>query len=229
MNQKFKKIPITFKGSVFTTLILYLKSNKVNKIYDALQKKIKESPKFFKNAPIIVNLSLFPKNSNWIKIQKVILSSGFLIIGISECYDLYLKKIIQKLGLPIFSNTRKLINLKKKSIKNKILFKSIIYKNTIRSGQTIYAKKSDLIIINNVNEGSELIADGNIHVYGKLSGRALAGAHGDSTRRIFCTNLYSELLSISGEYCLMDLIPKNILNKSAQIFLKKGIINIKKL
>ncbi|CAL4321596.1 septum site-determining protein MinC [Buchnera aphidicola] len=228
MNLKYEKIPIKLKGSIFTTLVLYLNSNKINIINYFLKQEIKKSPEFFKNAPIIINLSLLPKYSNWNEIQELIISYGLKIIGIVGCHDFYLKNIIQKSGLPIFSNTKNLVEKKKKNSKKKF-YKSIFYENTIHSGQTIYSKKSDLIIINNVNEGAELISDGNIHVYGKLCGRALAGAHGDRTRRIFCTNLCSELLSISGEYCLMDAIPKKIFNKSAQVIYKNGMVKIKKL
>lgn len=228
MNLNSINTPIKLKGSVFTTLVLYIYSNNINLINSALQKKVQESPKFFYNAPIILNFSLLPKDSNWKKIKKVIYTNGFLIIGISECYDLKLKKKILSSGFPIFSNTENFIYSNTK-LKKKKIFKSILYKYTVRSGQTIYAKKSDLIVVNNANKGSELIADGNIHVYGQLSGRALAGAHGDHTRRIFCQCLEAELLSISGEYCLIDSIPKNILNKSAQIYLKNNNIHIKKL
>ncbi|NIG99425.1 MAG: septum site-determining protein MinC [Buchnera aphidicola (Periphyllus acericola)] len=220
-------MPIQFKGSVFTTLVLYIKSNKLELIYHALKKKIKESKDFFKNAPIIINLSLCPKNINWNKIYKIILKKKFIIIGISDCFDLKLKKKIIKSGFPIFLKNKSLIQKKINVVKK--FYKSIFYKNTIRSGQTIYAKKSDLIITNNVNVGAEIISDGNIHVYGKLQGRALAGANGDGTRKIFSKYLSSELLSIAGEYCLIDSIPKKILNKSAQIYLKNGIIQIKKI
>ncbi|WP_343187606.1 septum site-determining protein MinC [Buchnera aphidicola (Periphyllus koelreuteriae)] len=221
-------MPIKFQGNIFTTLVLYLKSDKLELINYALKKKINESPSFFNNAPIIINLSFFKRELNWNKLKKIILKNNFIILGISECFNLSLKKKIIDSGFPVFSNTKSLIKEKKIKFKKKF-YKSIFYKNTIHSGQTIYAKKSDLIITNNVNEGAEIIADGNIHVYGKLSGRALAGANGDNTRKIFSTKLFSELLSISGEYCLMDSIPKNILNKSAQIYLKNGVVQIKKL
>ncbi|CAL4321741.1 Septum site-determining protein MinC [Buchnera aphidicola (Chaitophorus sp. 3695)] len=222
------KTPIKLKGSVFTTLVLYICSNNINLINNALKKKVQESPNFFHKAPIILNLSLLPKNSDWIKIQKVIFSNEFLIIGVSECNDLTLKKKILNSGLPIFSNKENFIH-KNNKILDKKMRKSVLYHHTIRSGQTIYAKESDLILINNANKGSELIADGNIHVYGQLSGRALAGAHGDYTRKIFCQYLEAELLSISGEYCLIDSIPKDILNKPAQIYFKNHSIHIKKL
>jgi len=70
----------------------------------------------------------------------------------------------------------------------------------VRSGAQIYAKGGDLIVLNAVSSGAELIADGNIHVYGTLRGRALAGAAGDAEARIFVNRLEAELLSIAGRY-----------------------------
>ncbi len=68
----------------------------------------------------------------------------------------------------------------------------------VRSGQRIYAQGTDLIVLSTVSGGAELLADGNIHVYGPLRGRAIAGASGDSSARIFCQQLQAELLSIAG-------------------------------
>jgi len=85
--------------------------------------------------------------------------------------------------------------------------KSIITQNlseiiniTVRSGQKIYAKNRDLICIATINNGAEIISDGNIHVYGKLSGRVLAGASGNKNASIFCTNFNAEIVSIAGIY-----------------------------
>jgi len=99
----------------------------------------------------------------------------------------------------------------------------------VRSGQKIYAKYSDLIVTNNVSAGAELVADGNIHVYGSVRGRVLAGANGDITSNIFCTALFAELLSISGEYWLSDQIPLKFIGKSAQIYLRNKILTINSL
>ena len=74
----------------------------------------------------------------------------------------------------------------------------------IRSGQQIYAANSDLIVIGSVSEGAEILADGNIHVYGILRGRALAGIKGYTDARIFCYCMEAELLSIAGRYKLHE-------------------------
>lgn len=74
----------------------------------------------------------------------------------------------------------------------------------VRSGQQIYAKGADLIVLSSVGTGAELLADGHIHVYGTLRGRALAGIQGDKTARIFCSNLEAELVSIAGQYLMLE-------------------------
>jgi septum site-determining protein MinC len=77
----------------------------------------------------------------------------------------------------------------------------------VRSGTQIYARGSDLVVVAPVSAGAELVADGNIHVYGVLRGRALAGASGDATARIFCTRLEAELVSIAGHYLVSEQLP----------------------
>lgn len=76
----------------------------------------------------------------------------------------------------------------------------------VRSGQQVVAKGGDLIVISSVSHGAELLSDGNIHVYGALRGRALAGISGDLDARIYCQSLEAELVSIAGFYRLSDAI-----------------------
>ena len=96
----------------------------------------------------------------------------------------------------------------------------------IRSGQQVYAKGGDLVVLSSVSEGAEILADGNIHVYGALRGRALAGVQGDENARIFCSNFDASLVSIAGVYLLNDDIEKNLIGKSAQITLNKEQLEI---
>lgn len=74
----------------------------------------------------------------------------------------------------------------------------------VRSGQQIYARGGDLVILSSVSPGAEILADGNIHVYGTLRGRALAGVNGDEKARILCRSLEAELVSIAGWYKVSD-------------------------
>ena len=90
----------------------------------------------------------------------------------------------------------------------------------VRSGQQAYARGGDLIVLGLTSAGAELIADGNIHVYGALRGRALAGASGDAGARIFCRSLEADLVSIAGNWQVRDDMPDGLIGKPAQISLK---------
>ena len=97
---------------------------------------------------------------------------------------------------------------------------SMVIDKPLRSGQRVYAKGADLIVLAVVSFGAEVIADGNIHVYAPLRGRALAGAHGDTSARIFTTCLEPQLVSIAGIYRTTEKeLPADVLGKPAQVWL----------
>lgn len=96
--------------------------------------------------------------------------------------------------------------------------KSLVIDRPVRAGQQIYAKDGDLVVLAMVSAGAELIADGSIHVYAPLRGRALAGARGNREARIFTQAMEAELVSIAGIYrTLEDDLPSNIAGKPSQI------------
>ncbi len=94
-----------------------------------------------------------------------------------------------------------------------------VVKQTIRSGRQVYARGGDLVIIGSVSAGAEVLADGNIHVYGTLRGRAMAGVQGDQSAAIFCHSLQSELVSIAGIYLLSEDIPEDKIGAPVQIYM----------
>ena len=89
----------------------------------------------------------------------------------------------------------------------------------LRTGQCLVQDDGDIILTADMNSGSETIASGNIHIYGAVRGRVLAGAGGNTAARIFCRYLDAELISIAGVYCLADDIPTDLAKKPAHIFL----------
>ena len=98
---------------------------------------------------------------------------------------------------------------------------TLIITKPLRSGQRAYAKGGDLVVLAMVNPGAEVMADGHIHVYAPLRGRAIAGAKGDTSARIFTSCLEAELVSIAGIYRTSEVnIPKEFLGKGAQISLE---------
>ncbi|ETX29372.1 septum site-determining protein MinC [Roseivivax isoporae] len=89
----------------------------------------------------------------------------------------------------------------------------------VRSGQTVVAEHGDLTIVGPVSSGAELIAAGNVHVYGQMRGRAMAGINGDLEARIFCQSLDAELLAIAGLYRTSDTLGPELRKSSVTVFL----------
>jgi len=96
----------------------------------------------------------------------------------------------------------------------------------IRSGQQVYADGRDLTVLSAVGAGAEVIADGSIHIYGALRGRALAGAQGFEQARIFCREFHAELVAIAGHYKVSEDIPAALLGKPVQVWLENGQLRI---
>ena len=106
---------------------------------------------------------------------------------------------------------------------------TLVITEPVRSGQQIFAGRGDLVVVASVSPGAELIARGNIHVYGTLRGRALAGVNGDSTARIFCESLDAELIAIAGLYKLSDAIDPSLRRQRVQAFLDDGALRVEPL
>ncbi len=99
----------------------------------------------------------------------------------------------------------------------------------VRSGQRVYAAGGDLTVIAAVNPGAELMADGNIHVYGALRGRVIAGLKGNTSARIFCHELQAELVSVAGHYRVSESIPAELKGHRVQIYLDHEVLRIEPL
>lgn len=232
-------MPIEFKGSSFTLSVVHLHHSQPEVIRQALQDKIDQAPGFLKNAPVVLNVSALNGDINWKQMQQAISATGLRIVGVSGCKDDALKKMIARAGLPVLSEGS---DRKKRTdapaaepepapapVVAETVNKTRIINTPVRSGQQIYARNADLIVTSSVSAGAELVADGNIHIYGMMRGRALAGASGDRDCQIFCTNLAAELVSIAGEYWIMDQIPAEFFGKAARLCLKEGALTIQTL
>jgi len=104
---------------------------------------------------------------------------------------------------------------------------TMVVRGPLRSGQRVYARQSDLIVMGVVSRGAEVIADGNIHVYGPLRGKAMAGARGDTAARIFTTALDAELVAVAGIYRVIDSkLPAELHQRPAVIQLQKDALHL---
>lgn len=105
----------------------------------------------------------------------------------------------------------------------------LVLPGPIRGGQQVYARGRDLIITGTVSAGAEVAADGCVHVYGRLSGKALAGAAGDLRARVYCLSFAAEVVSIAGNFKVFESAGRDIAGKAVEIFLDDGRLEIRPL
>lgn len=106
---------------------------------------------------------------------------------------------------------------------------SLMHTQTVRSGQQLYAAGRDLTLCATVGAGAEVIADGSIHIYGALRGRALAGAKGEVSARIFCREFHAELVAIAGHYRVMEELPAELRGRAVQIWLEGDSLRLEEI
>jgi septum site-determining protein MinC len=98
----------------------------------------------------------------------------------------------------------------------------LVVTQPVRSGQIVYAQHTDLIVLAPVNPGAQLLADGNIHVYGTLRGRAVAGVRGAGSAQIFCLRLEAELVGVDAAYLISEDLPATVRGRGARVWLEEG-------
>ncbi|ALX78306.1 septum site-determining protein MinC [Cronobacter malonaticus] len=227
--------PIELKGSSFTLSVVHLHDAHPEVIRKALEEKIAQAPAFLKNAPVVVNVAGLDGSINWQQLHQTFIDSGLHLVGISGCQDDALKAEISRAGLALLTEGKASAPRAAKPAEAPVppaptaALRTRLIDLPVRSGQRIYAPGADLVVTSHVSAGAELIADGNIHVYGTMRGRALAGASGDKEAQIFSTNLAAELVSIAGVYWLSDQIPAEFYNKAARLRLADGALTVQPL
>ncbi|WP_063656276.1 septum site-determining protein MinC [Candidatus Arsenophonus triatominarum] len=215
--------PIELKGSSFTLTVLHIHNEDPEAIKKAIQEKIDQAPEFLRNAPVVFNVTGLLDVNTILSCYKIISQTGLKIVGVSGCTNTKLRQAITDIGLPLLSEGQ---NKKTANIATTEHSKTRIITTHVRSGQRIYAANCDLIVNANVSAGAELIADGNIHIYGMMRGRVLAGASGDNDCQIYCTHLQAELVSIAGQFWLSEQIPADFIGKAARLCLVNNELTV---
>lgn len=194
------------KADMVALTVIELQSVSLEEIATELKATIARAPRFFDKAPILIDVRDVNANALSLKdLTALFKELGVLPVGIRGLSEQQQALAIE-LGLPSLQSQSSVETKfsQAKSEASKLKRSARVITKAVRSGTKIYAKEQDLIIIGPVNVGAECIADGNIHVYGPLRGRALAGATGDTEARIFCHVLEAELIAIAGHYLVRE-------------------------
>jgi len=226
---------IEFKSASMTVPVLLLTHGDLSLLAQQLHEKLAQAPEFFKNSPIMLDLQKLSEAHQHVNIKDLLklLSDHHLIpIGVRGGREQHIAESLS-LNLPVFpaqpvSETVIKASTKKKTPTITTTTENKLIVQPVRSGQRVYAT-GDLIVLAPVSPGAEIMAEGNIHVYGCLRGRALAGVLGDVNSRIFCSDLRAELISIAGTYQLYDDLQQYPAQKPVHVSLENQKLIIKKI
>lgn len=206
MEQKALRI----KGSMFTATVLQLQSTDLGAIAQQLTQMTIQAPQFFQQAPTVIDVAEVVNDIGALDFEGLLAQlriAGLLPVGMVGATPEISAKAL-KAGLatmPLSKNYKPTAKpTETEAPPPAKVVKSLLIDVPVRSGQRIYAKESDLVVIGAVSHGAEVIADGHIHIYGALHGRALAGASGNTEAQIFCQRLNAELVAIAGVYRLSE-------------------------
>jgi septum site-determining protein MinC len=208
-----------------------------------LAAKVALAPNFFSNTPLVLALDKLPAGEGAVDLpalMRVCRQHGLrtLAIRANRIEDIAAAIAIDLPVLPPSgARERPLEPVEGEAAKKKAekppeptLKPTKIITSPVRGGQQIYAQGCDLVVIAPVSPGAELLADGNIHVYGPMRGRALAGIKGDTKARIFCQQLGAELVSIAGQYKVSEDLRRDPLwGAGVQVSLSGEVLNITRL
>lgn len=229
---------IELKSGTITLPILRIMSPDIGVLQEQLEQKIGKAPEFFRNAPIIVDVGELSDE------QKEALD---LLALLEKLHEFELAPVGMRGGN---SDQQKLARKEKLAVLADVKTESApdpvrnptpkrtipsprtvvtptkVIDQPVRSGQRIYATGGDLIVMAQVSPGAEIMADGNIHVYGSLKGRALAGVQGNQDARIFCSDLQAQLVAIGGHYRTSEDEDHALKGKMVQIYLQEDTLKI---
>jgi len=208
------------QGALFTVMVVRAASLREPAFEHELAQQIGRSPRFFQNAPVVLDLrgvENLTEAAEFDSIKHTLRELTLTLVGVQNAQPAQLEAAAAA-GLASFAPTAG-GGQARSSAAAPPAPKTRIVTEPVRSGTQIYARGSDLVVTAAVSPGAELVADGNIHVYGALRGRALAGANGDATARIFCTRLDAELVSIAGRYLISEQLPAGVQSTPVQIAL----------
>lgn len=229
------------KSADLSLLALVLKTTNIQAISQALVAQLAESPGFFDQDPVIIDVSFLNSEENDATIDLQVLlpllrEQGLLPLAIKGAQEALLAQA-KDLGLVDASDARirRSVPLAEPvqaapapepvaaAMAPPVALGPMVVDKPLRSGQQVYAKGRDLIVLAMVNAGAEVIADGNIHIYATLRGKAIAGARGNVQARIFAQAMEPELISIAGIYRTSEnALSKDVLGQAAQVCLQSG-------
>jgi septum site-determining protein MinC len=202
-------------------------------ILDELTGRVASAPQFFERTAVCLDLSALEKEPTVGELRAVfdaVRRAGMLAVGLAHGTAV-VDTLARALDVPVLTQFR--VQGKATPVQpvkeppkpsapvepTVLSTPSLMQHQPVRSGQRIYARHCDLVVTATVGAGAEVIADGCVHIYGTLRGRAMAGARGEVTARVFCQEFHAELVSIAGVFRVFETLPAELAGNPVQAWL----------
>lgn len=220
---------------------LRLRSTDSKVIHDELSARIAAAPQLFERAAACLDLSALesqPEESLARELFETVRKVGLLPVGLAFDGTEAISTLARSLELPVLTQFRAQSKASQAprpapvasitppapppaapAVVVEPALPTLMQHQPVRSGQRVYARNRDLIVTTVVGAGAEVMADGCVHIYGALRGRAMAGARGEVTARVFCQEFSAELVSIAGVFRVFETIPPELAGKPVQAWL----------
>ena len=228
------------KSADLALVALLLKTANVEQIAQGLRAQFSDSPDFFDQDPLLIDLSGLSEadagqDIDFSSLVRILREYGLMPLaikggsdaqraaafdaGLVDANDARIRRL--SMETPVLQATETVATETAPAAPS--FSGAVVLDRTLRSGQQFYAKGKDLVVLSMVNAGAEVIADGDIHIYSTLRGKAIAGARGKTDARIFAYAMEPELISIAGVYRTSENpLPKEVFGKPAQVSLSSG-------
>ena len=224
------------RGHLQTLLALRLIEPRDERFFITLQKALARSPNFFRYAPVVIDAGSVAGQPppNLAEFVRRLRQQQLLPVGLQNGDESWSQMAV-KAGLPLFPAGRPVELALSEPRPDQSAdpaprrSATVVVRQPVRAGQQIYAENGDLIALAPVSPGAEVLADGHIHIYGNLRGRAHAGVKGDRNARIFCHSLEAQLVSVAGVWVVSEDIDAQFLQQRVQIFWSDGAIVMESL
>jgi len=244
-KQRASVAPFQVRGRFFTAIVLQITHSPNAEFFQAVDTLVAQTPHFFSNAPFVLDLEnakAAGASFDFIGLTRELRNRKVMLIGVQNgtieqnraALGAGLITLAGGTDMPAESNNKR--NGAAREEKERPApsppappSAALLVTAPVRSGQRIFAENGDLVVVASVSSGAEVIARGNIHVYGRMRGRALAGVSGDTKARIFCQSLEAELIAIAGLYQTSDGIGPALRNQRVQAFLEDGALRVEPL
>jgi septum site-determining protein MinC len=205
---------------------LRIRSTDPGAILDELTGRVASAPLFFQRTGVCLDLTSLgrdPQLEEMRAVRDAVRRAGMLPVGLVGG-SAAVEALAAALELPVLAPSRpqnQTVPVVQPAERERAEpgIPALIQHQPVRSGQRVYARSRDLVITSTVGAGAEAIADGCVHVYGSLRGRAVAGARGETGARVFCQEFRAELVSIAGVFRVFETLPPELAGKPVQAWL----------